>query len=79
VPCVLCPEQGTTSKALLGGSGELWGQGETAGTPHPPGTPTPWGPSRERGLGTATVDAAPRVPSLPACDEQDLKPEPDSS
>lgn len=85
VPHVLCREQGTTSKALTGGSGKPWGQGEAPGIPHPPGTSAPQRPQWERGLGTAGSCRCHRgccslhVPSLPACDKQDLKPERDSS
>lgn len=81
VPRVLFREQSTMSRALVGSLGEPWGQREAPGLPllleHPHhgghhhanvgwGLPLP---------ANDTMDAALSVPSLPACDKQDLRPE----
>lgn len=81
VPRALCREQGTMTRALGGSLGESWGQRGFPGLPlllehphyggHHHGD-VGWGLSLSA---SDTMDAALSVPSLLACDKQDLRPE----
>lgn len=74
VPCVLCREHSTTSKALTRRLGSSVDKGTLLGFSHHRDhcRNTVWGLPLPTDV---TVDAALHGPSLPACDKQNLKPE----
>lgn len=80
VPHVLCRERGTTSRALMGDSGQPGGKGRLQASSILLGHLHNRAHRGNVGWGLllpadATMDAALHVPFLPACDEQGLKPE----